>query len=280
MPTIQTEDGISLYFEESGAGDPILFVHEFGGDYRSWAHQVPVFFRTHRCLTYSARGFLPSSVPDDRNCYGQAWATSDALAVINHLNIERVHLVGTSMGSFTSLDFALKHPERTLSVTLVGNSSGPRNDAERNEYRRVWIGEEVRLREAQGTVGAVKVLENDPAYQSLQKNKPGAWATYAENLREQSVLGAIHILSTLHWNRRSLFDVETQLRTFDKPVLLVTGDDDYYLVGETNQFLNEVLPDCSWHNFQGTGHLVNIEKSTEFNELLGEFLRSVNTEKY
>ena len=275
MPTLQTEDGISLYYEDTGSGNPILFIHEFGGDYRSWAHQVPVFSQAYRCITYSARGFLPSSVPDDRSQYGQVQATTDVLAVINHLDLTKVHLVGTSMGSFTCLDFSLKHPEHVLSVTLVGNSSGPRDEDERKEYRRVWIGEEVRLREAQGNNGAVAVLEKDPAYQSLQQNEPAAWFTYAENLRQQSVEGAIHILSTLHWNRHSLFDLEPKLRSFDKPVLLITGDDDHYLVAETNAYLNRVLPNSVWHNFEGTGHLVNIEKSAEFNGLLKNFIASI-----
>ena len=272
MPTIQTEDGISLYYEDTGSGEPILFVHEFGGDYRSWAHQVPVFSRSYRCITFSARGFFPSSVPDDRSRYGQAWATADVLAVVSGLGLDSVHLVGTSMGSFTNLDFALNYPDYVRSLTLVGNSSGPRDEEEQEGYRRNWVGEEIRLRVKRSAEGAVAVLEKDPAYQSFQENEPAAWATYAENLRGQSVAGAIHILSTLHWNRRSVFDDESRLRALDKPVLLVTGDDDYYLVGETNAFLNRVLPNSTWHSFKGTGHLVNIEKTSEFNELLATFV--------
>jgi len=60
------------------------------------------------------------------------------------------------------------------------------------------------------------------------------------------------------------------LRSFEKPVLLVTGAQDYYLVGETNAFLKELLPNAAWHTFEGTGHLVNIERAAEFNRLLLE----------
>ena len=275
MPDIQTDDGISLYYEEYGSGEPVLFVHEFGGDYRSWAHQIPVLSRLHRCITFSARGFLPSTVPHDRSSYGQVRATADVLAVIISLGLGSVHLVGTSMGSFTSLDFALNYPDYVRSVTLIGNSSGPRDERERDEYRRNWIEEEIRLRETRDADGAVAVLERDPAYQSFRKNNPAAWATYAENLNGQSVEGAIHILSTLHWNRRSLFDEESRLRALHKSVLLVTGDDDYYLVAETNDFLNRVLPNSTWQNFKDTGHLVNIEKSSEFNALLAKFIESL-----
>ena len=172
------------------------------------------------------------------------------------------------MGSFTSLDVALARPERVLTLTLVGNSSGPRDERERDHYRQIWIGEEVRLRRDQGQAGAVEVLRRDPAYQSFQADDPAGWKTYAKNLEQQPVHSAIHILQTLHWNRVSLFDQSDRIRTFPKPVLLVTGAEDYYLVGETNRFLEQNLPRCKHLNFESTGHLVNIERVPEFNAAL------------
>lgn len=272
MPEFQTFDGIRLYFEETGNGAPVVFVHEFGGDNRSWYRQIPALSGSLRCIAYCARGFLPSGVPEDRRQYGQAQSTADLLALLEHVGLDEAHLVGTSMGSFTSLDFALNHPGRVTSLTLVGNSSGPRDEAERTRYRQEWIGHEIRLREARGGDGAVSVLENDPAYRAFRENDTAGWATYAGNLRGQSHLGAVHVLSTLHWNRRSLFDDATRLGALETPVMLVTGDEDYYLVGETNAFLDEILPNAAWHRFSGTGHLVNIERATEFNRLLAEFI--------
>jgi len=271
MPEFQSADGFSLYYEEHGTGTPILFVHEFGGDYRSWHLQVPVLSQSFRCITYSARGFHPSVVPEDRAQYGQRHSTGDVLALMDHLGLAKAHLVGTSMGSFTSLDFALTHPDRVISVTLVGHSSGPRDEAERIHYRETWVGHEIALRETRGGDGAVAVLEGDPAYQSFQKNDPANWKIYADNLRGQSVTGAVHVLSTVHWNRLSLFEDRARLKTLDLPVMLVTGDEDYYLVGETNAFLQDVLPNATRHQFPGTGHLVNIEQFDVFNQLLAEF---------
>lgn len=272
MARFETPDGVTLYFEEAGAGEPILFVHEFGGDYRSWYRQLSALSQRARCVAYSSRGFYPSAIPTNRDQYGQAQATGDLLALMDHLELDQAHLVGTSMGSFTSLDFALTHPDRVKSLTLVGNSSGPRDAAERTRYRQDWVGHEIRLREAQGGDGAVAVLQSDPAYRSLQRNDAQGWTRYADNLRGQSPEGAIHILSTLHWNRRSLFEDKARLMAYSQPVLLVTGDEDYYLVGETNTFLSDALPDATWHRFEGTGHLVNIERATEFNALLTEHI--------
>ena len=81
-------------------------------------------------------------------------------------------------------------------------------------------------------------------------------------------------MSTLHWNRRSLFDDIARLQAFERPVMLVTGDEDYYLVEDTNAFLANILQDARRHSFPATGHLVNIERATEFNDLLAEFVGS------
>ena len=268
MPNFKTNDDVTLFYEVTGSGQPIVFVHEFGGDYRSWYRQVAVLSKTHRCITYSARGFLPSEVPKDRNQYGQAQSTADLLTLMDHLEIAKAHVVGTSMGSFTSLDFALNHTDRVATLTLVGNSSGPRDAKEQASYRENWVGHEMKLRQIQGGDGAVAGLEGDPAYQSFQRDEPEGWAIYASNLRGQSADGAINVLATLHWNRISLFAIEAQLQALNIPTLLVTGEEDYYLVGETNEFLESVLPNAHRHHFEGTGHLVNIERAEKFNLVL------------
>ena len=57
MSTITTTDGVNLYYEEAGEGEPVVFVHEFAGDVRSWEPQVRYFSRRYRCIAFAARGF-------------------------------------------------------------------------------------------------------------------------------------------------------------------------------------------------------------------------------
>jgi pimeloyl-ACP methyl ester carboxylesterase len=61
--------GTKLYYEETGSGDPIVFLHEFGADYRTWEAQVRRFSRDYRCITYNARGYPPSDVPEAGTAY-------------------------------------------------------------------------------------------------------------------------------------------------------------------------------------------------------------------
>src|SRR5271165_6218266 len=96
MPHATTQDGVKLYYEEAGSGAPILFVHEYAGDWRSWEPQMRFFARRHRCITFSFRGYPRSDAPESGALYGQDHAVADALCMLDHLDIPRGHIVGLS----------------------------------------------------------------------------------------------------------------------------------------------------------------------------------------
>ena len=79
MPQLTTDDGVKLYYEDTGSGIPIVFVHEFAGDHRAWEPQVRHFSKTNRCIVYCARGYPPSDVPSDPARYGQDIARADVM---------------------------------------------------------------------------------------------------------------------------------------------------------------------------------------------------------
>src|SRR5690349_23662861 len=118
MPTLTTDDSVKLYFEDTGSGTPIVFVHEFAGDHRSWEPQVRHFSRRYRCIAYNARGYPPSDVPAHVERYSQARARDDIRAVMDALGIERAHVVGNSMGGFATLHFGMAYPDRALSLVI------------------------------------------------------------------------------------------------------------------------------------------------------------------
>src|SRR3979490_2444623 len=123
MPYVTARDATRLYFEEAGSGSPILFVHEFAADYASGEPKVGVSRGPPRCTAYSARGYTPSEVPA-ADAFTYEHFRDDALAVLDHLGIERAHLVGLSMGAYSSLQVGLNSPKRVLSLTLAGIGSG------------------------------------------------------------------------------------------------------------------------------------------------------------
>ena len=85
MPYATTPDKVRLYYEEVGQGTPILFVHEFAADHRSWEPQLRAFGKRYRCITYAARGYKPSDVPSDPAVYTYRQVMGDAVTVLDHL---------------------------------------------------------------------------------------------------------------------------------------------------------------------------------------------------
>ncbi len=110
MPHITARDGVRLYYEEAGTGSAIVFVHEYAGDWRSWEPQMRHFSRSHRCVTYSQRGYPPSDVPKDAVQYGQYIARDDVIALMDGLKIDKAHIVGHSMGAATALHVGIHLP--------------------------------------------------------------------------------------------------------------------------------------------------------------------------
>src|SRR5262249_39803268 len=116
--------GVKLFVEETGAGHPIVFVHEYGSDHREWETQVRFFSRAYHCITYNARGYPPSDVPSEASAYGWEQSRDDIAAVMRALKIEKAHVVGLSMGGYAALQFAITYPQMASAVVAAGAGSG------------------------------------------------------------------------------------------------------------------------------------------------------------
>src|ERR1051326_9280104 len=128
-------NGVRLYYEDAGRGMPMIFVHEFAGESTSWALQVRFFGRRYRTIAFNARGYPPSDVPEDPLLYSQDHAVGDIRGVLDHLQIEKAHVVGLSMGGYAALHFGLLYPERALSLVVAGAGDGSKPE-EREAFRR------------------------------------------------------------------------------------------------------------------------------------------------
>src|SRR2546428_9835489 len=117
-------DGIKLYYEEAGQGLPLVFVHEFAGDYRSWRPQMQFFSRRYRAIAYNARGYPPSDVPEDPKAYSQDRAAEDIRGFLDALGIQKAHVCGPSKGGYATLHFALRYPDRAWAVVVAGAGYG------------------------------------------------------------------------------------------------------------------------------------------------------------
>ena len=272
MPTLTADDGVKLYYEEAGSGTPLLFVHEFAGDHRSWEAQLRHFSRRYRCIAYNARGYPPSDVPEDFDRSSQARARDDARSVLDALAVKKAHVVGLSMGAFATLHFGLAYPERALSITTAGVGSGAppaqyakfQEDSRQNAKRILDKG----MGEFAATYG------HGAARVQLRRKDPRGFAEFVRHLAEHSALGSANTMLGYQARRPSLWALEDRLRAMRVPTLIVAGDEDEITL-EASLFLKRTIPAAGLAMLPRTGHLMNLEEPALFNRVVEDFLHEV-----
>ena len=272
MAHLTTDDGVALYYEEAGSGFPIVFVHEFSGDWRSFEPQMRYFARTYRCITYSARGYLPSDVPEDPARYSQDRAVADLLAVLDALALDRAHVIGLSMGAMTTLHFVLQHPERTRAAVIASCGSGAMPGAI-EKFRQGAADNAVRLkRDGMAAVASVRAVAANRA--TLANKDPRGFAEFVQHFAEHSALGSANTQLGIQVHRRPLPDYADAMRRTTVPMLILAGDEDDGCL-EPALFMKRHMPMAGLALLPKTGHLLNLEEPALFNRLCGDFLHAV-----
>src|SRR5271155_2725038 len=258
MPKIKTADGVSLYYEEAGTGTPVVFVHEFAGDYRTWEPQMRHFARSYRCVTYSQRGYPPSDVPDDAARYGQDIARGDVIALMDALGIKKAHVVGHSMGAYTALHVGLRHPQRCISVTAAGCGWGSLPDLAARQAMRAQAAENAKMF-SDNSMAKAAALYADTATRQPQKNKdPRGYAEFVRMLGEHSAQGHALTMTMLQAKRLTLWDLEADLKTFSVPLLVIVGDEDETCL-DGSVFLKRTAPTAALLVIPRSGHTITSE---------------------
>jgi pimeloyl-ACP methyl ester carboxylesterase len=277
MTMITTKDGAKLHVEEVGEGTPMLFIHEFGGNHLSWEPQLHFFSRRHRCITYAARGYPPSDVPESVEAYSQALAADDAVAVLDSLRIDKAHIVGLSMGGFCTVHFGLRTPERALSLTVAGAGYGCEKEYE--DYFRGVSLEVAENFEKQGAKEFSKIYALGASRVQFQNKDPRGWQEFADRLATHSDRGAANTMRGVQARRPSFYDLEDGLKQMMVPTLVVVGDEDDHCL-QPGIFLKRTIPACGLSVFPKTGHTLNLEEPAAFNALLTEFIAQVEAGRW
>jgi pimeloyl-ACP methyl ester carboxylesterase len=272
MPHISTDDGVRLHVEEAGDGPPVLFVHEFAGDHRSWEPQVRALSRRYRCIAYNARGYPPSAVPDDAAAYSQARAVADAIAVLDALAVDRAHVVGLSMGGFATLHLGLRHPDRARSLVVAACGYGAQ--PERQSAFKEESGVIADAFAAEGAAEVAKRYAVGPARVQFQNKDPRGWAEFAAQLAEHSSQGSALTMRGVQAARPSLYDLTDDLRALTVPTLVIAGDEDEGCL-EPSLMLKRTIPAAGLALLPKTGHTCNLEEPELFDRLLERFFADV-----
>ncbi|MBV1694537.1 MAG: alpha/beta hydrolase [Hyphomicrobiales bacterium] len=270
MP-IALNRGVRIHYEAHGSGVPILFIHEFAGDHRSWDDQVRHFGRGWRTITMAARGYPPSDCPAEEAEYGQRAFEADAIAVLDAAGVDRAHVVGLSMGGYTALMLALRAPERIRSVVAAGAGSGSALaglDAFKAECRAT-----ADRFEREGRIDA-EAMSLGPTRVQLAVKDPVGWSRSVGHLAEHPAHAAAKTLRTVQAGRPSLYELEAGLAAITAPVLLMVGDEDEPCL-DVNLWLKRTMPVADLVVLPGTGHAINLEEPALFNAFVERFVVDV-----
>ena len=277
MPYLKTTDDVNLYYEEAGEGAPIVFVHEFGGDLRSWEPQMRYFSRRYRCIAFAARGYAPSDVPDDIEQYSQSIAARDIRDVLDALKIDRAHIVGLSMGGFATLHFGLDYPERARSLVVAGAGYGAEKVFE-HYFREVSL-EVAKQFEVQGAPQFAKTYSLAASRIAFQVKDPRGWLEFATMLGEHSARGSALTMRGVQARRPSIYDLEARLKAMTVPTLVVVGDEDDHCL-QPGIYLKRTVPASGLVVMPKTGHTLNLEEPALFNQHVAEFLAMVEQNRW
>jgi len=269
MPVIHTDDGVALYTEITGTGQPLLFIHEFAGDHRSWEPQVRYFSGSYRCITYSARGYPPSDVPADPDRYSQDRAVADAISVLDGVGVQRAHVVGLSMGGFATLHLLMRHPDRVVSAVVAGAGYGAHPD--RQAAFRAESEAIADAFEAEGASQVARRYAAGPARVQFQNKNPRGWAEFAAALAEHSAVGSARTMRGVQAARPSLYALRDELAAIKRPVLILVGDEDEGCL-EPAIMLKRTIPSSGLVMLPQTGHTANLEEPGLFNTAVDRFL--------
>lgn len=277
MAYAKADDGVRLYYEETGSGRAVIFVHEFAGDMRSWEPQMRHFGRFYRCISYNARGYPPSDVPPDHTSYSQAQAADDIKAVLDAAGADEAHVIGLSMGGFATLHFGFRHPKRARSLCIGGCGYGAepeqsdRFKEEAETIAKVLLGGDMNaFAEAYG---------HGPTRVQFEHKDPRGFAEFKRMLAEHSALGSANTQLGVQRARPSLYTLVDEMKKLTVPTLIITGDEDWPCL-VPGILMKRNISTSALAVMPNAGHAINLEDSDVYNRIVGEFLASVESGRW
>lgn len=271
--TFATSNGVKLYLEDSGDGVPIVFVHELAGDYRCWEQQVRALGRRYRCITFNARGYPPSEVPEAPDAYSQEQAVEDIANVMRDRGIDQAHIVGLSMGGYATLNFGIAYPRMARSLVVAGAGHGSDPD-KREEFFADCTDLADRILKL-GMAEGIRHYANSAVRRRYREKDPRGFDEFNGYFGEHSPLGTALTIRGCQMRRPTVYELGPQLARLALPVLIIAGDDDVPCL-EPALFLKRTIPDAQLWIVPRTSHPINLEEPEAFNRALLDFFAGVD----
>lgn len=260
-----------IAYDEVGDGPPVLFLHGIGGNRGNWREQLLACADRYRAIAWDARGYGQSDDYEGALDFGDF--ADDAVRLLDHLELAKVHMVGLSMGGRITQDLYFRYPERVASMVLCDTFPGTTPTLP-PEKREAFIN----LRKGPLIAGRTLREMAEPLAKTLVSDnvRPAHFERLVESI---AALHKESYIKTIEATMR--YDRAVNIAEIAVPVLLLYGAEDRLTPPTIGEAMQRQIPDSRLAVIEGAGHLVNIERGVEFNRLLLAFLEPIrNIEGY
>jgi pimeloyl-ACP methyl ester carboxylesterase len=262
---IVNANGVDLWVEQEGAGDNVLFISGLADEGACWVDQVAGLNDRYRVTTFDNRGVGRSATPDGE--FAIATFSADTAALMDALEIERAHVVGSSMGGAIAQELALAHPERVRSLVL--NGTWCRGDRFLHEVFRNWMWSAEKADSIRDFLVTVNLWCFSPRI--WNEGVMDEWVAAAE--------ASPYAQSVDAFSRSTLaliaHDTADRVAAISAPTLITVGDLDLVLPPRFSQELAERIPNARLVVIPDVGHQPFQEVPADYNVLLADFWQSV-----
>ncbi len=265
MPTARV-NGIDIYYEEHGQGEPLLLIAGLGANATLWETQIPLLARELRVVAFDNRGAGRSDRPDGP--YSLPLFADDTAALMDFLGIDDAHIYGESMGGMIAQELALRHPQRVRSLVLGCTIFGGPQAVSPSQEALITLAALASLSPEEALERGLGVFYH-PSH--VEEMRP-LWQTYVQTR------------TTPEAYQRQLeaciaFDSYERLPQIEAPTLVINGEDDALLPAENSRILAERIPDAELVLFPNAGHLYFQERPAEAGAAVLDFLRRHSSQK-
>ena len=256
--------GISIYYEVSGRGEPLLLIMGLGGGSSLWWAQVESLSPDYQVIAYDSRGVGRSDCPDIP--YSMEMMTADAAGLLETLGVARAHVYGVSMGGMIAQDLALRHPGMVTSLVLGATTCG---------------GAQAVLPPPESLEELFSIMSLPPAeiarVSASVSFSAGFINSHPASIRQWLRKGAESPPSMVGYRRQA--EAVARFQTYDRlpqitaPTLVLAGTGDQLIPAENSRILASRIPGAELVLFEGAGHGYLWEAEEEANRTVREFLR-------
>jgi pimeloyl-ACP methyl ester carboxylesterase len=281
-------NGIDLYYEIHGSGEPLLMIEGLGYSAWMWYKQIPVFSKRYQVILFDNRGAGNTDKPDSE--YSIEIMADDASGLLRTLGIGPVHALGISLGGFIAQELALRHPDLVKSLSLVSTNSGPGKRAMRNSQHVNGLFKLWGILPGTFEMGGKASVPLGFEYGITKEDRiryglslaftPEYYRQHPEEIERIVRWRLENPQPGYAWTRQLMagmnFDSSGRAENIHAPTLVLNGTEDRIVTPESARELAGSIPDSRYVEIEGSGHLLFIERSDEFNETVMGFLDEVD----